>query len=450
MKSFFKKCPPFIEVDDLRFLSSKKEAILLQVSRKSVILVWISLIAFIAILCWMYFTKIDQLTRGEGRVVPSKKVQVVQNLEGGIVTKIYVSSGDVVSKGDILVKIDDTMFSSKYQENRLKIYELEAKIVRLKAESEFIEFPNIDKNIDKNKKKFLEDEKELFLTNKRLFDSKLAILNSKLNQKNSELEEKKLHKTHLTVKAHIIKKQFEISKGMLEHKVTSKMEHLKLQERLNDVEEEMYMINLLIPKYESIVSEAKSEVDKLKTTYVQNSRKELVDVRAKLKQENQSKKAKEDRVNRTLVKSPVNGVVKQLFINTVGGVVKPGSDIVEVVPMEDKLVVDTKIRPADIAFIHPNQKATVRFSSYDFAIYGALEGKVINISADTIVDEIDRKNYYLIQIRTDKNFLGNSETPLPIMPGMIATVDIIIGKKSIMDFILKPIMRAKQNFLSQR
>jgi adhesin transport system membrane fusion protein len=210
------------------------------------------------------------------------------------------------------------------------------------------------------------------------------------------------------------------------------------------------MINLLIPKYESIVSEAKSEVDKLKTTYVQNSRKELVDVRAKLKQENQSKKAKEDRVNRTLVKSPVNGVVKQLFINTVGGVVKPGSDIVEVVPMEDKLVVDTKIRPADIAFIHPNQKATVRFSSYDFAIYGALEGKVINISADTIVDEIDRKNYYLIQIRTDKNFLGNSETPLPIMPGMIATVDIIIGKKSIMDFILKPIMRAKQNFLSQR
>jgi len=182
-----------------------------------------------------------------------------------------------------------------------------------------------------------------------------------------------------------------------------------------------------------------------------NAAKEMYnETKAEMTRIKRTNVAREDKVQRTDVRSPVNGTINRLLVNTVGGIVKPGMDIVEIVPSQDNLLVEAKIRPADIAFLYPGQKAIVKFSAYDFAIYGSLDGVLTHISASTIVDDIDKQSYYLVRIKTDKVFLGNKEKKLKLIVGMTADVDIITGKKTVLDYILKPILRATENTLSER
>ncbi len=435
--------------DDLAYMDSVSSAILMQNTISTKILLWIGLFVVIWLVIWAYNAKIDSLTRGEGKVIPSNKVQIIQNLEGGIVSEILVEEGDTVKKGDVLVKIDDTGFLSTYSESILRFNELQAKAIRLFAESTDGEF-NVPENLSKSSPELVRHEYSLYKTNKEQLDNNIAIYIGRLEQKENELKEAKSKLMQLIANYELISKEVALNKPLVDKGIVSEVEFLQLQRQQNSIKGEMDSIKLSIPRLLSVINEQKNNIKEVKLNFSNKAKEQYNETKAEMERLRSLNVAREDKVNRTMVRSPVNGTIKQLLINTIGGVVKPGMDIVEIVPTQDNLLIEAKVRPADIAFLYPGQRAIVKFSAYDFAIYGSLEGTLTHISADTIIDNIDKQSYYQVRIKTDKNYLGNDNKKLYVMVGMTVSVDIKTGKKSVLDYILKPILRARENVLSER
>lgn len=434
---------------DLEYMSSVSAAILLHSTLKTRFMLWLALVAVFWLIIWAYFAKIDQLTRGQGKVIPSHQMQVIQNLEGGIISELLVKEGDLVKKGDVLIRIDDTGFSSSFEESKLRFYELKAKTIRLQAEAHGTDF-ELDPQIKELSSKEIADEKSLFKSNKEQAKNSIMIYTRQLRQRRNELAEANAKIQQLQNNFDLFIKELEINKPLVASGVVSKVEFIKLQRQASTTEGELKVTTLSIPRLISVIEESKNKITDVRLSFQNKAKEELNEVLAEMARIEQTTLAQEDRVQRTLVKSPVNGTINRLLINTVGGVVQPGMDIVEIVPIEDTLLVEAKIRPADIAFLRPGQKVIVKFSAYDFAIYGSLEGTLTHISADTIIDEIDKQNYYLIRVKTEQNFLGEDDGKLQIIVGMTADIDIITGKKTVLDYILKPLLRAQQNALSER
>lgn len=359
-------------------------------------------------LVWAYFDEIDTRTQGTGQVIPSKNIQLIQSLEGGIIAEILVKEGDIVKKNDVLVKMDDTIFKASYKENLARYDALQVRLARLTAESEnqtTIDFPP---ELIKSNPKLVKDETALFQSRVDDFHTTVAHL-----KENLDLAQQELHIKEPLVKEGVIS-QVEL--------LTVKRTVVTLQGQLEDVQSKYYKDTL----------------------------EELTKTKAELGVLEESIRGYKDRLNRTVIRSPVYGTVKNILVNTIGGVVRPGENIMEIVPLDDTLLIKTRISPKDIGFIHPGQKAVVKFTAYDFSIYGGLDGVVENISADTIYDEKLRETFYEVKIRTHKNYLGPEWNPLPIIPGMIAEVSIITGKKTLLQYLLKPILRAKENAMSER
>ncbi len=435
--------------DDLNFMSSISAALLLRSPVKARLILWISFVIIIWLLLWAYFAKIDNLTRGTGKVIPSNQLQIVQNLEGGIVSEILVKEGDSVKKGDILVKIDDTGLMSSFDENRLRYDELLAKSIRLQAEA-YDESFRVDAETRRELPELIAYEESLYNSNKKQLQSNLSIHEQRITQKRSEQEENRMKIKQLGRNYELIQKELAISEPLVKSGVVSEVEHLKLQRQASDIESELKSAELLEPRLESMIEEAISKREEIMLDFRNRAKEQLNEVRAEMSRLEKVNVARKDKVERTLVRSPVTGTVKQFHVNTVGGVVKPGMDIVEIVPTQDTLIVEAKIRPADIAFLVPGQKAIVKFSAYDFSIYGSLEGELTHISADTIIDDVDKQSYYLVRVKTRNSYLGDETNKLFIKVGMTADVDIVTGKKTVLDYILKPILRAKENALSER
>jgi adhesin transport system membrane fusion protein len=431
---------------NLNYIDSRSQALLLSTTKSSRLLIWTSFLFIITLLSWMQFSEINQLIRGVGRVVPSSKMQTIQNLEGGIVSKVLVKEGDMVKENDILIELDKKNFKSKEKENRLKIYELKARILRLEAESK-------GKKLILKKgrlKEKLKQELQLYKVNKNVLAQEVNILKKQLFQKQNELKEKRAKKENLAQTLSLTQEEVQMKQDLLAQLVGSRNELNLAQQKLSSIKGEFSSTKLAIPRLISAIEEVKSQIKQTKIKFQKRAVEELTlakDELARVKQLNISKK---DRVSRATVRSPVAGVVQKLFFNTIGGVVKAGEKIMQIVPTDDTLIIESKIRPSDIAFIRLKQEVIVRFTAYDFSIYGSLKGKVIHISADTMLDEADKKSYYQVQIKTHKNYLSQEKDQLKIMTGMVATVDVISGKQSIMNYILKPILRAKFNVMSER
>ena len=435
--------------DDLEYMNSVSSAMLMHTTISTRILLWIGAAVIIWLIYWAYNAEIDALTRGQGKIIPSHQIQVIQNLEGGIVTDILVSEGEHVKKGDILVKIDDTGFLSSFAENQLRYNELQAKSIRLLAESTGKLF-KVTKEIRKRSPNLIRYEESLYKTNKEQLQNNILIYNRRLWQKRSELTEAQAELIQLTRNYSLISKEVELNRPLVKKGIISEVEFLQLQRQQSTIKGNTKAIELSIPRLISILEEQKDNIKEIKLKFRNAAKEAFNEARAEMSRLESSNIAREDKVKRTLVRSPVDGTIKQLLINTIGGVLRPGMDIIEIVPTQDNLLVEAKIRPADIAFLYPGQKAIVKFSAYDFAIYGSLTGVLTLISADTIVDDVDKQSYYLVRIKTDKNWLGNEHKKLYIIVGMTANVDIVTGKKTVLDYILKPILRARENTLSER
>lgn len=330
--------------EDIRFMPTRLGAFFLNPPRASFLIIRYTLILFVIAIIWACLSPIDEITRAEGKIIPSSNVQVIQNLEGGIVSDIPVKIGQVVHKDDIVMKLDETRFASSADESKAGI----------------------------------------------------DVLKEQVNQRAQEIAEKRSRLSQLQQSYAFINKELQMSKPLLAQGVVSEVEILRLQRQVSDLRGEMDANRLAIPRLESQLAEA----------------------RAKLEGASASSLAAKDRLDRTTVRSPVEGIVKTININTVGGVIQPGMNVMEIVPIEDNLLVEARVRPSDVGFLKVGQAAMVKISAYDFSIYGGLEAEVENITADSITNE-KGESFYLVRVRTKKNYLGTEEKPLPIIPGMM-------------------------------
>jgi adhesin transport system membrane fusion protein len=443
-KGVFRRIP----LPDKDLSTDIRTAMLVDSPRGGRYMLWLVMIFFIVCVIWAYFSEVDQVTRGNGKVIPSRQIQVVQNLEGGILEEILVGIGEIVEKGQLLLRIDDTRFSAPYRESRFRYLVLQAKVARLKAETMGTPF-ELPEDVIQENPEIAERENDLFLSRKKGFEAEISIFNEQMNQRIQELAELYASEEHLKRSYGFLTSELEMTRPLVAQGAVSKVEMLRLEREANRMEGDLEATKLQLPRIKSRLEESKQLIEERKYRYYNEAKQELNDVLSELESISVTSVALEDRVKRTHVRSPVRGTVNQVLLNTVGGIIQPGMDLIEIVPLEDTLLIETKIKPSDIAFLHPGQKAMVMFTAYDFTIYGGLEGQVEHISADSITDETG-ENFYLVRVRTSKNHLGTDEDPMPIIPGMVTTVDILTGKNTILSYLLKPALRTQQLALKER
>ncbi|MBO2927350.1 HlyD family type I secretion periplasmic adaptor subunit [Metapseudomonas otitidis] len=397
---------------------------------------------------WAHFAEIDEVTRGEGKAIPSSKLQKISNLEGGIISELFVHEGQVVEPGDPLLRLDPTRFQSNVGETEADRVAMALRVERLSAEVEGRELAIPDALRQKAPGQ-AESEEALFRSRQQQLRDEVAGLEQQLVQKQQEQREFVSKQGQYRNSLELLRQEIAISEPLVAEGAISKVEVLRLKRSEVEVRGQLEATNLAIPRAESAIKEVEQKVAETRSRFRSEALTQLNEARTDLNKAEATGKALEDRVNRTLVTSPVRGIVKQLLVNTIGGVIQPGSDLVEIVPLDDTLLVEARIRPQDIAFLHPGQKAMVKFTAYDYTIYGGLQADLEQIGADTITDE-DGNSFYLIKLRTRKSHLGSDEKPLLIIPGMVASVDIMTGKKSILSYLLKPIIRARAEALRER
>lgn len=441
----FRRWVPEKTEEDLDWVSDAEWARLQQEPvRARIVLATIGLV-LAALLLWAAFAEVDEITRGIGKVIPSRQLQIIQAVDGGIVSEILVKEGQVVEAGQLLLKIDETRFVSSLRENRAEYISLVAKAARLRAlaEGRALAMPAA---VEKEFPQIAMQERNLYESRRMELDAQVGIARQQLAQRNQELVEVKSRRDQAAQSYELTLQELNATKPLLGSGAVSEVEVLRLQRDVNRFKGERDQAAAQISRIQSAIAEASRKVQEVELNFRNLARIELADVSGKLNTLTESSTTLSDRVKHSNVKSPVKGTVKRLLVNTVGGVVQPGNEIVEIVPLEDALLLEANISPRDIAFLRPEQKALVRFTAYDFTIYGGLEAVVDQIGADTITD--DKGNaFYVIRVRTLETDLGEN---LPIIPGMVAEVDIMTGKKTILSYLMKPILRAKAHALSER
>lgn len=413
LKSF--RLFPEIQKEDLDFIADSKAALLTKSTPLAGIILYTILVLLIIGLIWAYFATIEQVTVGLGKVIPSSEIKVIQSLDGGIISSIPVDEGMLIKKNQKLIEFDNTRYKGDYDQSREKYFALQAAIARLTAETQSLQEINFPKDL-------LIKHNDLIATEKKLFEAKQTALKQEMAvlQKNYELAE------------HVLK----IYEPLLQKGVVPKIDYFKAQQAANEIQRSMLALN-----------------DK----YREDALTELGQRKADLAVVTESLTTLKDKMQRTIIYSPVAGIVKKIYVHTVGAVIQTGQSIMEIVPVEDSLLVEAKVKPADIAFIQLGQDATVKITAYDYSIYGSLAGKVEYISADTLDDgkasvmqDKDEANYYLVTVRTKKSYLGSDKYKLPIIAGMKAMVYIKTGKKTILEYLLKPLIKAKEESLRER
>ncbi|WP_321779004.1 HlyD family type I secretion periplasmic adaptor subunit [Sulfurimonas sp.] len=437
-----------LSAQDYEFMHSLSAAVIQVTPATLRVVLYFWIVAIAIFLAWANFALIDEIARGDGEIIPSGENQMIQNLEGGIVEDILVRKGQNVKKGQILLKINNEKSRSSFSSNAIKADAIEARIHRLTAESSGEKF-KVDKELKERIPIFVNNEESLYNINKRQLNSKLNALREQLVQKRQELSEAKTQEKHLKSSTELVTKEVRMTSPMVARGVSSKRDFLKLQREANEIEARYSATKKSIPRLKSAIKEVKSRINETKLVYKSEAKVKLNEAVAELRGLRANSTALKDQVSRTIVRSPMKGIVQELFVHTIGGVIKPGADIIEIVPSDDALLVEVKIKPSDIAFIYFGQKAIVKFSAYDFSIYGGLDGEVVLISADTVTDQKDNV-FYTVRIKTDKNFIGDVSKQLKIIPGMTVSVDIITGQKSVLDYILKPILKTKQYTFTER
>ncbi len=402
-------------------------------------------ILVVGLLVWSAYAELEEVTRGEGRVIPSRQVQIIQAVDGGVVSEIRVQEGQTVDIGQLLLSIDPTRFVSSFRENRSQYLSLLAKAERLKALSEKRAFSPpaevVDQDLD-----ILKQERRLYDFSKQELSAQLGIAGQQLQQRNEELKEARANHEQLGHRYELLKQELDVTRPLIKSGAVSEVELLRLERDVIQTRGERDQVEAQIDRVQAAVAEASRKIQEVELSFDNQIRRELSETLTKLSSLTEEKTALADRVKHADVKSPVRGTVKRLFYNTVGGVVQQGKEVAEIVPLDDTLVLEVKVSPRDIAFLRPEQKAQVRFTAYDFSIYGGLEAAVENIGADTVIDE-QGNAFYMVRVRTHKPELGDN---LPIIPGMVAQVDIITGQKTLLTYLLKPILRAKDNALRER
>lgn len=403
---------------------------------------------FLVLGVWASFAEIDEVTHANGQVISSQRTQIIQNLEGGILGAVLVGEGEIVEKGTPLAQLDNKLAESQYRDAQNRILENELSIIRLEAELNG-DRPVFSEEVLAAHPQAVADQMAMFQARESQQRAEMGLLESQYEQRRREVEELTGRKRQTERSLALAVEQRNIAAPLMQRKIYSRVDYLGLEQKVVSLQGDIESLASSIPKAQAAAEEAKQRLTLRKAEMESEINAEITKRRTELNSLKETLAAGGDRVTRTELRSPVRGTVKQIYLNTVGGVVKPGEAIMEIVPLDDTLLVEARVRPADVAFLHPGQKAMVKISAYDFSIYGGLEADLEQISADTIEDKRG-DFYYLVKVRTHKNSIVYRKEHLPIIPGMVTTVDILTGKKTVLDYILKPILKARQNALRER
>jgi adhesin transport system membrane fusion protein len=398
---------------------------------------------------WAANAPIDEVTRGDGRVIPSQRVQVIQNLEGGIVSEILVHEGQIVARDAVLVRISNTAAEADLQGNRAQSAALRGAIARLEAEAEDrreIQFPP---ELLADAPEIAESERRLLRARNDQVDAQVAVLRDQADQRMVEIREIEARISSLERGRTLAQSEQTMIEPLVRSGAASRLDLLRVQQRLNELQGQLSASELALTRARIALTEVGARIAERRATFRSEASSEFNQRRAQLAALVEKLQADRDRVTRTEVRSPVRGTIKDLKVTTVGGVIRPGQDILEIVPLEDSLLVEAQLRPADIAFVRPGQPAVVKVTAYDFSVYGGLQAELVQISADTIQDERGER-WFRVRLRTGRAYLGSDDKPLPIIPGMTASVEILTGSKTVLDYLMRPILRARERALRER
>jgi len=455
-----------VSQQDLEMADDVYGAMLTEVPSLHRLTIWAMAALLFCFILWSYFAALQQVTSGVGKIIPSTQVQVIQSLDGGVLQKLFVQEGMQVTKDQPLARIDDTRFRSDFAEQKQEVSSLRANVIRLRAELSSIligsndqwqrqieinkKMPIYPEDLLQNAKFMVERQQEEYSGRLDNLINQLAIQEQQIQQREQEVAELKSKISTLKISYQLASKELALTRPLAEKNIVSKIELYKLERSVNELQGELNSVQLLSPKLKSVLQESILNRRETALAYRAEARAKLNDLQNKLSRINESQVGAQDKVTKALILSPVVGTIKTIHINTLGGVVKPGETIAEIVPTEDKLMVEAKIKPRDIAFIYPGLPAVVKITAYDFTRYGGLTGKVVHISADTTQDE-EGNSFYLIRVRTDDSSIKNKKGEvMPIIPGMLTEVDVITGKRTILEYILNPILRANEAALRER
>ncbi|MCF8495643.1 MAG: HlyD family type I secretion periplasmic adaptor subunit [Alphaproteobacteria bacterium] len=399
-------------------------------------------------LVWAGLSQIEEITRGQGQVVPSQDIQVVQSLEGGILSELLVQDGEKVSKNQILMRLSNVQFSSEERGTEARFLGLEAKKARLEAEAEGKDFI-VPETVREKAPQVGENELALYASRQKELTNAYDILDNRISQARAEAAETQAQIARLTESRGHLKEELAITRQMVAKQAVPKLEQIRLERELGDINGQ---INANTEKKKGLEAELQVSLNERKAQenkFRSQALGDLSDVKTEMTALQENLKTIGDRVDRTDVRSPVDGIVNKIALKTIGGVIEPAMRLVEIVPLDDELKIVARVSPREIAFIRPGQDVKVKITAYDAQKYGSLHGKLVRIGANSVTDKEGNVTFE-IEVRTDKNYMGNTENPLPITPGMVAEVEIITGKRSILDYLLKPVLRARDRALTER
>ncbi|WP_296495115.1 HlyD family type I secretion periplasmic adaptor subunit [Rhodoferax sp.] len=402
-------------------------------------------VVLLVLVVWAAFAKIDEVTRGEARVVPTSQVQIIQSVDGGVVEALLVKEGQIVEAGQLLLRVDPTRFVSNLMESQASQTALQAKALRLEALTRGTPF-NPPAELLRDAPDVVEQERRLYESRRAEISAQTSIYQSQLVQRQQELNEVRARRDQAERSLALMTQEINATRPMVATGAVSEVEMMRLDQQLARIRGDREQATAQIARVQSAIQEANSKINEVQLTSRNQMSAELSETMSRLASLSQGGVALQDKVKQADIKSPVRGTVKRLLVNTIGAVVQPGKEVVEVVPLDDTLILEVQITPKDIGFLRPGQPAMVKFSAYDYSIYGGLEAEVFLIGADSVLDEKGNA-FYHVRVRTHKPSLGPN---LPIIPGMVAQVDVMTGKKTVLSYLLKPVLRAKSNAMTER
>jgi adhesin transport system membrane fusion protein len=404
---------------------------------------------FVVFVVWANFATLDEVTRGDGKVIPSSEVQMIQHQEGGIVDEFLVKEGDEVSAGQVIMKLSDVGATSDLGANQKRYLGLKAKSQRLQAEAEGLEKPVFTDDVTQGASESVQEELNTFKANANNLSSQLSVLTQQQTQREQEVKELNTRISDLRAVIRLQKEERDTIAPLVDRGSAPKLELLQLERGLKERQTELNSLLTSLPRTEAAVQEAEGRMEELRSASKAEAQAELSTTLIEMNTIKETLSALRDRQKRTELRSPVDGFIKDIKINTIGGVIQPGADVMEIVPKDDQLLIEARIRPSDIAFLYPGQAAVVKITAYDYSIYGGLDGELVDISADSITNE-EGESFYRVRIRTPQTSIKRKGEVLPIIPGMVASIDVLTGEKTVMEYLLKPFIKTLDEAMHER
>lgn len=401
---------------------------------------------------WAAIARVDEIARGDGKVIPVSKTQIIQTSEAGVVQEIAVKLGQVVKEGQLLIRLDDTTTASSLGESQARARALRAQVARLQVEIQgdpdatFV----CPQELAEASPEICANENELFNARRDNFRNKLSVLKARETQRVQELQEARANVTQLDNVIAAMVRQRDTIEPLVKRRLHAETDLLRMETELAQQAGQLAVARESIGRLEAAVREASLQIEELSLQFRQEARNEMSQALADLGVLGETIRGASDRVKRTDIRSPVDGIINTLDVNTIGAYVQPGAVVGGVVPTSDTLLVEARISPRDVAFVQRDQPALVKITAYDFSIFGGLKGRVANVSADSLVDQESGETYYQVHVVTDESALERDGAQFSIMPGMVASVEIMTGQKTVLDYLLKPINKARSEALTER